>query len=82
MELIKFNFLKQSDEEKLNEKFKKLSAYILSYLNGKYIVASFGVISEIKNKVIYYSCNSSHGSSGSPILCLETNKVIGTLWIL
>ena len=66
-----------NDEEKLNEKFKKLSAYILSYLNGKYIVASFGVISEIKNKVIYYSCNSSYGSSGSPILCLETNKVIG-----
>ena len=63
-----------NDEEIFNI---KSSVYILNYLYGRSIVASFGVIEKIKNTDIYYSCNTSYGSSGSPILCLKTNKVIG-----
>ena len=56
------------------------SIYILHYLLGKEIKVSFGrgIIKEKGN--IYnmiHKCNTSPGSSGSPIFNLTTNKVIG-----
>ena len=38
---------------------------------------SIGLIFNIKENEIYHSCNTDNGSSGSPILSLKTNKVIG-----
>ena len=57
--------------------YSKKSIYIIHYPKGK-LNASIGLIDYIKdNKTIYHKCNTEGGSSGSPILSLETFKVIG-----
>ena len=38
---------------------------------------SYGLLSSIDNNEIKHICSTENGSSGSPILNLETNKVIG-----
>ena len=57
---------------------KNKSIYLLNYPGReKNIVVSYGLLSYISNNKIYHRCNTEHGSSGSPILSLDTNKVIG-----
>jgi len=49
----------------------------LHYPKGKLSV-SYGLINRIENnETIYHKCSTEHGSSGSPILSLDTFKVIG-----
>ena len=72
----------RKDKEELINNFKEMhknhSIYILNYLNGDKIVVSYGLILEIKEKDgIYHQCNTNKGSSGSPILSLKNNKLIG-----
>jgi len=72
------------DEEIINKKkeyieiaYKNKSIYILHYPLGEDIVVSYGNLDKIKNEQINHFCNTSKGSSGSPILSLDTLKVIG-----
>ena len=58
-----------------NNKYK--SIYIIHYPQGGDIVVSYGIIDKIKNEQINHYCYTLKGSSGSPILSLETFKVIG-----
>ena len=62
----------------LNEKD---NVYILHYPNINYntmICVSYGIITGIPNKYqMIHCCNTSGGSSGSPILKMENNKIIG-----
>ena len=62
---------------KSNKKqYRKSSIYILHYLNKKYV--SYGLINELREyKTIIHYCNIENDSSGSPILSLKSNKVIG-----
>ena len=54
------------------------SIYILNYLNGKNIVVSYGLLFKINEENgIIHKCNTDLGSSGSPILSLKNNKLIG-----
>ena len=53
------------------------SLYILHYPKGKEIVCSQASIVKIDNNKIKYKCKTDKGSSGSPILSLDTCKVIG-----
>ena len=53
------------------------SLYILNYPKGKEIVNSQGSLISINCNEIKYNCITEEGSSGSPILLLETCKVIG-----
>ena len=47
-------------------------------MNGENIVVSYGLITEINEEYgIYHKCNTDNGSSGSPILSLKNNKLIG-----
>ena len=41
------------------------------------IFASYGLLDNIDGNEIKHKCNTSYGSSGSPILLLKTKKVIG-----
>ena len=75
------NMYKSRNEEIINN-FQDIyinhSIYILNYLNGENIVVSYGLISKINKKEgIYHQCNTNKGSSGSPILSLKNNKLIG-----
>ena len=40
-------------------------------------MVSYGLITDIREKQIYHICNTDNGSSGSPILSLSNNKLIG-----
>jgi hypothetical protein len=69
------------DNNELNLKEKKEDAidsiYILQYPKGK-ISFSFGELkNESSSQDIIYSCSTSNGSSGAPILYLDNFKVIG-----
>ena len=75
------NIYKINNEEIINnfkDMYMNRSIYILNYLNGDKIVVSYGLILDIKGKDgIYHQCNTNRGSSGSPILSLKNNKLIG-----
>ena len=77
-----YNFL-EIDENKFSDinikedNFRNKSAYILHYPLNENIQASFGLINRLKDKNFIHFCSTDHGSSGSPILSLDTFKVIG-----
>ena len=74
------NFL-ELDEKIFDEKkeiiFNKQSVYVLQYPKGQCSSVSFGIINNIKKNQIMHNCWTSEGSSGAPILCMQTFKVIG-----
>ena len=77
-----YNFLELDDRLKddiikLNETYKNTSIYIIQYLNGKKAAVSYGLLTEMDYNEIKHTCCTENGSSGSPILNLENNKVIG-----
>ena len=56
--------------------YENKSIYILNY--RKRILVSYGILSEINEENgINHKCNTEKGSSGSTILSLENNKLIG-----
>ena len=57
--------------------YKNISIYTLHYFNGDKASASYGLSTEIDNYEIKHLCSTEYGSSGSPILNLSNNKVIG-----
>ena len=63
--------------------YYKQSIYMLHYGKGKEAMVSYGSIKNYYEKEkleeleIYHSCYSYNGSSGSPLLNIENNKVIG-----
>ena len=67
------NILK--DNEKIY--YEEKSIYILHYLLGNNICVSYGLLNRINKCDIMHLCSTDNGSSGSPILNLENNKVIG-----
>ena len=79
------NFLELDD--KINQKKKSLnnvyaspnsnSLYIIHYPKGENIVVSYGILLRIANEKIHHKCNTETGSSGSPIISLNTFKVVG-----
>jgi V8-like Glu-specific endopeptidase len=60
-----------------NEKEEKQNIYVLQYLNGNESCVSYGNIINIKEFEIQHTCSTEDGSSGGPIILLESNKVIG-----
>ena len=80
----KINDYMEIDKEELEKEYnltevnyKRKSAYILHYPKGELRV-SYGLINKLieESKIIHY-CNTDDGSSGSPILSLKNNKIIG-----
>ena len=76
-EIINNTSLNNQQLEYYNKNYINQSIYILNYLNGDKIMTSYGLITDIKEHEINHNCNTDQGSSGSPILSLENNKVIG-----
>ena len=61
----------------LNDIYENESIYLLNYPRGEEVFASYGLLTKIKENEIIHKCNTDTGSSGSPILLLKNNKVIG-----
>jgi len=56
---------------------KKKSGYILNYRDSNKVFTSYGLLTEIRESTIIHKCKTNFGSSGSPILFLETKTIIG-----
>ena len=57
--------------------YKKESVYIIHYANGENVLVSYGIINYIDNYNISHFCYTQNGSSGSPIINITNNKIIG-----
>ena len=78
---IKNEFLELDDFYLEEDFFIKKPIYTLQYIKKENPYVSFGILSSFedfrKNRRIRHTCSTSFGSSGSPILDLLNNKVIG-----
>ena len=64
--------------ENVEKIYEEKSIYILHYPNADKVSVSFGYgIQKLDAYSIKHFCNTQHCSSGSPILNLKTNKVVG-----
>ena len=61
----------------LSDIYENESIYLLNYIDGREIFTSYGLLHSITESKINHKCNTDTGSSGSPILLLKSNKVIG-----
>ena len=76
------NFLELDDKlnnehELYEDIYTNSPIYIINYPKGKNLELSYGFITNIKKEKIKHLCSTENGSSGSPILLLSNNKVIG-----
>ena len=69
--------LDNEDISEYNEFYKKINIYILHYPNGNECCVSYGNINSINGFEIEHKCSTESGSSGSPIIILDSFKVIG-----
>ena len=62
----------------LEKTYRDKSIYVLHYPKATKSNVSYGLLNQIQesNKIIH-SCSTEEGSSGSPILSLDNNKIIG-----
>ena len=77
---INVNYLELDDNIfKNNSEFyyEKSSVYVLQYPNMNKASVSYGILKKIQSNNITHSCCTQPGSSGSPILNLFNNKIIG-----
>ena len=69
------------DENLFNEEteayFKNIYIYILHYPYGDKASVSYGLLNDLPDFDIEFTCWTEYGTSGSPILNLANNKVIG-----
>ena len=49
----------------------------MEYLDTNEPSVAYGILKDLENSSFTHSCNTTFGASGSPIINLETNKVIG-----
>ena len=66
-----------NNKELFQLKSQNQSLYILHYPESYNIKISFGLLNKIMDNDIIHKCTTHEGSSGSPILSLDTFKVIG-----
>ena len=57
--------------------YSNKSIYLLHYPKGNNIVVSYAQPPKFEDTDIQHKCNSDHGSSGSPILLIDNQKLIG-----
>ena len=74
------NYFKQNKKESpeyLNNLYLDESIYSLNYSKGRDLFVSYGKLLYINNSNITHNCNIKEGSSGSPILLINNQKIIG-----
>ena len=64
-------------KEKAEEFYKNKSIYNISYPKNEQASVSYGLLKEVTSYKMLHMCSTDRGSSGSPILNLKNNKVIG-----
>ena len=72
--LESFNNIKSSYFNKI---YSSESLYVINYPEDKDIVVSYGPPPQLNEYEIYHKCGTKLGSSGSPILLINNQKLIG-----
>ena len=75
-----YDFLELEIKENVEVEYHKQSIYLIQYIKGKSVCVSYGQIRSIDNDDSFklrYIAQTGLGSSGAPILNLETQKLIG-----
>ena len=78
-----FNYFNLNEKERpnylddLNNLYSDESIYLLNYPKNKDIFVSYGKLLNINNSDIRHNCNIKKGTSGSPILLINNQKLIG-----
>ena len=57
--------------------YNKESIYIIHYSKGENVAVSYGLINNINEVKISHFCCTDKGASGSPIINISNNKIIG-----
>ena len=68
------------NEDSFNNAYINKTIYTLQYPNNEKVSVSYGIIKAIdsnNNYDLYHYCSTDKGSSGSPLLNIITNKLIG-----
>ena len=72
-EIINYlKLIKKDEPNYLNE-----SIYLINYPKDKNIFVSYGKLLDINNKEIFYNSSLKEGATGSPILLINNQKLIG-----
>jgi len=79
MDNLKVNHFLEIDEKMLNgyHYYDRRSMYMLHYPDGGEVMVSYGLFRKNEDQNIYYYCSTAYGSSGSPLLDIDSHKVIG-----
>ena len=72
-----FKFKEKEDPNYLNNIYTTKSIYIINYPEDQDVKVSYGQPSKIYNSEIRHYCSTKEGSSGSPILLINNQKLIG-----
>ena len=64
-------------EDNIENLYKDKSIYIIHYPKGKEVKHSIDSIIKIEKDRLHYKCSTEDGSSGAPILNLDTYNVVG-----
>ena len=72
-----FELNKKEDPNYINNIYLNKSIYLINYPEDKEIVVSYGQCSKLNNSEIIHYCSTKEGSSGSPILLINNQKLIG-----
>ena len=75
MNYIKLN--KKEDINYLSDIYSNNSIYLINYPEDKNVVVSYGQSPNINESEIFHKCTTKEGSSGSPILLINNQKLIG-----
>ena len=72
-----FNLNKSEKPDFLNKIYSNKSIYIINYPEDKEVVVSYGQSPILNGSKIQHYCSTKSGSSGSPILLINNQKLIG-----
>ena len=72
-----FKYNKKENPNYINKIYCNKSIYILNFPGGNDIVVSYGQPPELNDMEINHKCSTKDGSSGSPILLINNQKLIG-----
>ena len=75
--IAQLNLKNNENTNYFNDIYNKESIYLLNYINGNKVCVSYGLLKNIEKNTINHKCSTDIGSSGSPILLLKNNCVIG-----
>ena len=72
-----FKLNKNEEESDINNIHSSDSIYLINYPENKEVVVSYGQPPDFSKSEIFHKCSTKEGSSGSPILLINNQKLIG-----